>query len=105
MVTPKVTPMTTANPATASDARDPQMTRLSTSRPDWSVPIQCAASGSISLSRMLTATGSWGAISGAKIEASTSRPAMQAPAKPAGPPQACTMRRRRFMTRLPQAAG
>ena len=31
------------------------MTRLSTSRPDWSVPIQCAASGSISLSRMLTA--------------------------------------------------
>ena len=58
MVTPKVTPMTTANPATASDARDPQMTRLSTSRPDWSVPIQCAASGSISLSRMLTAKGS-----------------------------------------------
>ena len=58
MLTPRTMPMTTAKPATAREARDPQMMRLRMSRPDWSVPIQWAASGSISLSRMLTASGS-----------------------------------------------
>ena len=48
-------------------ARAPKITRVSTSRPFSSVPIQCASDGALRIAVHEVAIGSYGAISGAKI--------------------------------------
>src|SRR5690349_13130569 len=51
----------------SSDARAPQITRASTSRPISSVPNQCADDGALRIALQLVASGSCGESQGAKI--------------------------------------
>ena len=57
--------MSTETTPASSDARAPQMTRDSTSRPISSVPNQCAADGALRIALQLVASGSYGATTGA----------------------------------------
>ena len=100
--TPPVTPMTTASAETSSEARPPQMTRLSTSRPAWSVPNGCAALGSSSTDSISTASGLYGAIQGAASPSTTISSTRQPPISPPIPPNVPRMRR---ITRAPPQAG
>src|SRR5271165_336504 len=54
-----------------SEARVPQITRESTSRPISSVPNQCAALGALRIALQLVASGSYGATAGASKARST----------------------------------
>ena len=56
--TPTPTAMVTAMTPADSDARAPQITRLSRSRPTSSVPNQCAALGALRTAAQLVASGS-----------------------------------------------
>ena len=56
--TPTPMPMPTATSATAIEIRAPTIIIDSTSRPNWSVPSQCAAEGACSLSGMSSAATS-----------------------------------------------
>ena len=55
---PKVVPSSTAAKATVSEARLPWMTRLSTSRPTWSVPKGCSSLGARDICRKFAISGS-----------------------------------------------
>src|SRR6478752_9240929 len=57
--------MATETTPASSEARAPQTTRDSTSRPISSVPNRCSALGALRMSLQLVCTGSKGAISGA----------------------------------------
>ena len=62
-----------------SDERAPYMTRLSVSRPTWSVPKKLRASGGFAIRRKSVLSGSEGAMSGAVIAMTT----MSRPTRPA----------------------
>src|SRR5258706_643320 len=62
-----------------SDARVPQMTRESTSRPISSVPNQWAAVGALRTALQLVASGSYGAIHDAKIASATKKTTTASP--------------------------
>src|SRR5579862_1016616 len=64
--TPSDTEMHTETRPASSEARAPQMTRDSTSRPISSVPNRWAAVGALRMAPQLVASGSCGAIQGAK---------------------------------------
>src|SRR6476620_4955388 len=57
----------------SSEARAPKITREKRSRPDSSVPNQCARDGGLRMAVQLCWAGSYGAIRGAKIAISTNR--------------------------------
>ncbi len=76
-ISPAGTPMppaisTETTPASRL-ARAPKITRESTSRPFWSVPIQCAQDGALRIAVQLVAIGSYGATSGANTATSTTK--------------------------------
>src|SRR5215831_1564417 len=70
---PTAVPMTmvirTEENPTPSDTRDPQITRLSTSRPSWSLPNRCAKFGGPNRAARTCAFGSYGASCAAKTAA------------------------------------
>src|SRR5437660_9456405 len=76
-------PMPTTGAASVS--RAPHRMRLSTSRPNWSVPIRWRALGAARLS-VVTWTGSYGAISGAASAAATTSSRKQSAPTPARSP-------------------
>ena len=57
--------ISTATTPASRLARAPKITRVSTSRPFSSVPIQCASDGALRIAVHEVATGSYGAINGA----------------------------------------
>ena len=65
MGTPRANEIETATTPASSDARVPQTTRESTSRPMSSVPNQCTADGAWRIALQLVSMGSKGAIHGA----------------------------------------
>ena len=72
--------ISTATTPASRLARAPKITRVSTSRPFSSVPIQCASDGALRIAVHEVATGSYGAISGARTATAmnstiTTRPA------------------------------
>src|SRR5258708_4499346 len=75
---PMAAPTPTAMSPTDSETREPKITRDRTSRPTSSVPNGCAADGGSSATAPLTAVGSYGARSGAKI-ATAARKSTSAP--------------------------
>src|ERR1044071_8626207 len=76
--------MPTATAAAASEARLPQMTRVSTSRPSSSVPNGCAAEGGLRTAAQLVATGSYGETNGAASASVTKKTRTAAPIVAAG---------------------
>src|SRR5260221_7439821 len=62
-----------------SEARAPQITRASTSRPISSVPNQCCQLGALRTALQLAASGSYGAIHGARSASSTKNTTMTSP--------------------------
>src|SRR5690625_4344291 len=59
MIPPTASAMPTGRKPTEIDKRPPYMIRLYVSRPKWSVPSQCSASGGCRRLRRLCAFGSW----------------------------------------------
>src|SRR5208282_5190609 len=71
MGTPNASEIDTDTTPARSEARVPQTTRESTSRPISSVPNQCAALGALRIALQLVASGSYGATSGASNASKT----------------------------------
>src|SRR5258708_3147501 len=83
-MTPPPAAMRTESTPRRTARREPQMTRLKTSRPRSSVPKRCADDGPCSMSRGTSAIGSWVAMSGAKSAVSSSAPKSASPEAPNG---------------------
>ena len=77
--TPSPTAIDTAITPADSDARAPQITRDSRSRPTSSVPNQCAADGALRTADQLVASGSYGATQGASSASSATSTSTTAP--------------------------
>ena len=88
--TPNDSEMHTDTSPASSDARAPQMTRASTSRPISSVPKRCAALGALRIALQLVCSGSYGATNGAN---SASRMKNTTTASPTIAPRRRTRRR------------
>ncbi len=80
-------PSSTAENATKSEVRAPYITRLSVSRPTWSVPKKDCASGGLFIRRKSAFKGSRGAIQGAVSATSTTN-------RPTRPPTTDSLLRR-----------
>src|SRR5439155_12207757 len=97
---PSVTPTSTETSPTQRDRRAPQITRLSMSRPRWSVPSGNATLGG-RYGENAASFAPWGASSGAKTAVSTRTTTIPAPAAPSGwrPASLPTVRKRGRLTR------
>src|SRR5579864_7887559 len=80
---PRTSAMLAATAPASSDVWAPQMTRLSTSRPNSSVPIRCAALGGCRSTRKSWRVGLYGATLKANRAARTTTSSTMAPARPA----------------------
>src|SRR3984893_12479447 len=79
-------PKTTETRPTERERRAPQMTRLSTSRPTWSVPIGNSRPGATYVAKPVS-FGPWGASSGASKATPIRTSTTSAPAAPSGCPR------------------
>ena len=82
--TPMPAAISTATTPASRLARAPNTTRESTSRPFSSVPIQCATDGALRIADHEVATGSYGAISGARSATDTNSTITTRPATATG---------------------
>src|SRR3990172_6006664 len=78
---PALAPIERLSRATKSEFRDPQITRLKTSRPKWSVPSSPAGAGAASCRSRLCANGLCVASSGASTAAPTLARTMTSPTR------------------------
>src|SRR5437868_5911446 len=88
-ISPMIRDANTTLVPTSMEMRAPKMTRERMSRPNSSVPNQCAFDGGCNRAGRLSAAGSWGAIHGANIANSTKMVTITAPAAASGRLRAC----------------
>src|SRR5437868_3267119 len=88
-ISPMIRDANTTLVPTSMEMRAPKMTRERMSRPNSSVPNQCAFDGGCNRAGRLSAAGSCGAIHGANIANSTKTVTITAPAAASGRLRAC----------------